>query len=82
MDEILSSPSSDVFLKKATITLAAIFFLSSLILAVRTSRETTKSLLEKSSMPITPVQVPAQVPAEQSEELPPIENTSEEPETP
>jgi preprotein translocase subunit SecG len=54
MEDVLSSPSGNVFLKKATVTLAVIFFLTSLILAVRTSREGTKSLFQKRA----PVGVP------------------------
>ena len=72
MDDILTSPSSDVFLKKATITLAVMFFLTSLILAVRTSKEPSRSLLENQ-----PVPSPVQRPLETSEELPslPVSDT-------
>lgn len=63
MDDLLASPSSDVFLKKATITLAIVFFLTSLILAIRTAHETSRSLLERRTVPIptsTPIPTPIQ----------------------
>ena len=66
MDDILSSPSSDVFLKKATITLAAVFFLTSLILAVRTSHQSVKSILEKKAFPVNAV------PAGQQQSVPAV----------
>lgn len=75
MDDILASPSSDVFLKKATITLAAVFFLTSLVLAVRTSRETAKSLMERTVAPSAPISVPAQQPGGTAD----MENTGETP---
>ncbi len=52
MDDMLSTPSGDVFFRKATITLAAVFLLTSLLLAVRTSRIAERSLLERRSEPI------------------------------
>ncbi len=51
MDDVLSSPSGDVFLKKATVTLAVIFFLTSLILTVRSTRVHTESILDRQGVP-------------------------------
>jgi len=51
MEDMLSSPSGDVFLKKATVTFAVIFFITSLVMAVRTSNESTRSLLERRPAP-------------------------------
>lgn len=67
MDDILTAPGSDVFLKKATITLAAIFFLTSLVLGIRTLRERPRSLLENqpvpTAAPVEPAAEPIDVPA-------------------
>ncbi|MFW6172815.1 MAG: preprotein translocase subunit SecG [Elusimicrobiota bacterium] len=73
MDDILSSPSGDVFLKKVTITFAVIFFLTSLILAVRTSYQGSKSLLKQKR---TPIESPSS-PEEAPQEIPPLGETEE-----
>ncbi len=50
VDDMLSSPSGNVFLRKITVTLVVIFFSTSLILAVKTAHKSTKSLLERRPM--------------------------------
>lgn len=70
MDDILSSPSGDIFLRKITVTLVIIFFLTSLILAVRTSHRSAKSLLENAPVipaPVTRQQTPINIPEKPAE---------------
>ena len=55
MDDMLSTPGGDVFLRKATVTLAAVFLLTSLVLAVRSTHVATRSLLERR---IAPIEIP------------------------
>jgi preprotein translocase subunit SecG len=52
MDDFLASPGSDVFLKKLTVVLATVFFLTSIMLSVRTSRQASRSLLQTTPMPV------------------------------
>ena len=74
MDDILSSPSGDVFLKKATVTLIIIFFGTSLILAVRTAHRSTRSLLEdipsRSALPMPGKSDDFDMPDMETEEAP------------
>jgi preprotein translocase subunit SecG len=60
MDDMLSAPGSDVILKKITVTLATRFLLTSLVMAVRTSRSSSKSIMDKQLSPPAATETPAQ----------------------
>ncbi len=67
MDDMLSAPGSDVILKKTTVTLATLFLFTSLILAIKTSRSTSKSIMDD-QQPSAPVETEA--PAQNEEPVP------------
>ncbi|MEA3506775.1 MAG: preprotein translocase subunit SecG [Elusimicrobiota bacterium] len=71
MDDMLSAPGSDIVLKKITVTLAAVFLLSSLILAVRTTRVADETIMEDY---LDTTETPAS-PAPAEEEIPLPEQT-------
>ncbi len=72
MDDILSTPSGGEYLKKATTTLAVIFFATSLFLAMRTTTET--SLMDGVREPVAPQQLQEDMPVpEEFDDLTPFE---------